>query len=174
MYADAAIPAALKQIIMSIFFRSNLSSVCARVVVEPNHIPDLHNMATPLRVALIGHGAIGSVVAEAIAASTHGLAANRVRLVAVLVRSPETAALAGAKLPHAAVTTDPEVFFSAGPFDVCVEAAGQPAVRSHADRVLRSGCNFLCTSIGALTDSSLYEVCDVHDFAQLCLYVTLQ
>jgi predicted dinucleotide-utilizing enzyme len=41
---------------------------------------------------------------------------------------------------------------------VCVEAAGQQAVRDHAERVLRSGCNFLCTSIGVLTDDAFKEV----------------
>jgi len=49
--------------------------------------------------------------------------------------------------------------FFAADWDLCVEAAGQPAVRKHALRVLESpGANrrLLLTSIGALTDDALY------------------
>ena len=45
--------------------------------------------------------------------------------------------------------------FHAAEWDVCVEAAGQGAVREHAVRVLDRGRDFLCTSIGALTDDAL-------------------
>ena len=105
----------------------------------------------PTKIALIGCGAIGSVVAEALLNSTHGLRADRAQLVAVLVHTPRAA------LPPPSeyvLTHDAEVFF-ATPFDVCVEVAGQSAVRAHAERVLRSGRPFLCTSIGALTDDAL-------------------
>ena len=54
------------------------------------------------------------------------------------------------------LTTNPEDFFSAE-FDVCVEAAGQPAVREHGEQCLLSGRNFLCTSIGALTNNTLLQ-----------------
>lgn len=106
----------------------------------------------PLRVALIGHGAIGASVAQAIVGSTHGLRADRIVLVAVLVarrRAVVDDAESAFLLTHEA-----ETFFETS-FDVCVEVAGQSAVRAHASRVLRSGKPFLCTSIGALTDDGL-------------------
>ena len=52
-------------------------------------------------------------------------------------------------------TTDPDAFFAAD-WDVCVEAAGQPAVIAYAARCLGNGRDFLATSIGALTDDELY------------------
>ena len=41
----------------------------------------------PLRVGLIGHGAIGSEVASALMNSTHGLDNKRIKLVAVLTNT---------------------------------------------------------------------------------------
>ena len=100
---------------------------------------------------MIGHGAIGAAVAKAIVGSTHGLRADRIELVAVLVSRPR--AVADDAEPFV-LTHEAETFFASN-FDVCVEVAGQAAVRAHASRVLRSGKPFLCTSIGALTDDGL-------------------
>lgn len=111
------------------------------------------HLLSMLRVGLVGLGAIGQVVADGIVASAHGLRADRIRLAAVLVRSPRE------KTDHlgdAIVTTDPGTFFGTD-FDVCVECAGQSVVRSYASSCLRSGRNFLCTSIGALTDDKLMQ-----------------
>ena len=121
-----------------------------------------------LRIGLLGHGAIGSAVARALMESTHGLVSpTRIRLVAVLVRTardpPPELDSAGAGAGESAAAAAPRrVLFTADPalfhatdFDVCVEAAGQGAVREHAARVLQQGRDFLCTSIGALTDDAL-------------------
>lgn len=107
-----------------------------------------------LRVGLIGHGAIGKVVADALLGSTHGLSKGRIELVAVLVRKPRENASTVVGDNDILLTTDPAAFFGV-PFDVCVECAGQTAVRSHAVPCLSSGRHFLCTSIGALTDDKL-------------------
>ena len=108
-----------------------------------------------LRVGLIGHGAVGSVVAKAIQTSTHGLSPTRITLVAVLVQTSRDNETLGECL----MTNDPTAFFQV-PFDVCVECAGQQAVRQHAVAALERGQKFLCTSIGALTDDALMQQCE--------------
>jgi aspartate dehydrogenase len=55
-------------------------------------------------------------------------------------------------------TTDPDKFFSTdSDWDLCVEAAGQPAVRQYGRRCLEMGRDLMITSIGSLTDDVLYE-----------------
>ena len=78
----------------------------------------------PLRVALLGAGAINGRVGEALAAGEAGLA----QLAAVLVRTEraERPAYAGTEA-EVCLTTDEEAFF-ASDWNLCVEAAGQPAV----------------------------------------------
>ena len=111
----------------------------------------------PLGVAILGYGAIGSHVAGAIAAGEAGCTELR----AVLVKSERAARPAG--LPAGCYFgTDAAAFFAAE-WELCVEAAGQPAVRSYGARVLGGGGNggggnarsLLLTSIGALTDDAL-------------------
>ena len=109
-----------------------------------------------MRVGLIGHGAIGKTVADALLSSTHGLTAARISLVAVLVTSPRSTTTLGTST--ALLTHDPTTFFDQQ-FDVCVECAGQAAVREYAVSTLLSGRNFVCTSIGALCDDQLMEAC---------------
>ena len=97
----------------------------------------------PLRVALIGHGAIGEhVAAQLLAGHVPGA-----ELAAVLVRTPRDG-LGGL------LTADADAFFGAD-WDLCVEAAGAPAVVEYAARVLRSGRRLLLVSIGALCDDAL-------------------
>jgi aspartate dehydrogenase len=119
----------------------------------------------PLGVAILGYGAIGSQVAGAIAAGEAGCTELR----AVLVQSERAARPAG--LPTGCYFgTDAAAFFAAE-WELCVEAAGQPAVRSYGARVLGGGNggangggnddsamaarSLLLTSIGALTDDAL-------------------
>ena len=96
----------------------------------------------PQRIGLIGYGAIGQVVADAI---NHGRAGNT-RLVAVLCRDP-------AKRAGGIFTADRDAFLGAGP-EIVVEAAGQEALRALAAPVLAAGRTLLVTSIGAFTDDA--------------------
>ena len=128
-----------------------------RVAVVSRHLSASRCSARqPLGVAILGYGAIGSHVASAIAAGEAGCTELR----AVLVKNER--ALRPPSLPAGCYFgTDAEAFFAAD-WDLCVEAAGQPAVRSYAARVLRErGCgaaevrSIMLTSIGALTDDAL-------------------
>ena len=85
----------------------------------------------PLRVGLLGCGAINSEVAAAL----HSGNAGPAELVAVLVRSDRTAE---EKAGLTGFTTDPAAFFAAD-WQLCVEAAGQPAVIEHAKTCLELG-----------------------------------
>lgn len=108
----------------------------------------------PLRIALLGCGAINSHVAEKI----NGGEAGPAELAAILVRSERSEAERSTLLPSAPqlVTTVVDDFFAAD-WSICIEAAGQPAVREHCKRCLELGRDFMITSIGALTDTSLYD-----------------
>ena len=100
-------------------------------------------LAYPIKVGLIGHGAIGSVVANAVMNSTHGLDKTRIKLIAILTKNPRSEeTIVNFSNNNILLTTNPEDFFSTE-FDVCVEAAGQPAVREHGEQCLLSGRNFL-------------------------------
>jgi aspartate dehydrogenase len=92
-----------------------------------------------VRLGLIGYGAIGKHIEAA------GL--ENIELVSVLVRRPRNDAM---------LTHDPERFF-AHRFDAVAECAGHEAVRAHGQRVLERGADFLVTSVGAFTDSTLFD-----------------
>lgn len=91
-------------------------------------------LAHPLRIAVIGAGAIGSVVAEQLAA--HRLAGCSLAGVARRGRRPTVADL----LPDC---------------DLVVEAAGHEAVTDHADQVLAAGIDLVLCSVGALARPDL-------------------
>ncbi len=101
----------------------------------------------PLRVGLIGLGAIGRPLAAAIATGQAGAA----RVVAALVRDPgRHAGLPGGGL----LTADPATFF-AQPLDVVIEAAGHAALRQYGEAALRAGADLLVVSVGAFADDAL-------------------
>ena len=105
-----------------------------------------------VRVGIIGFGAIGRELADAIAAERAG----RARLVAVLVRSPgkvepERAARLGCRF-----TSDPAAFL-AEPMDLVVEAAGHEAVRRYGADTLRAGKDLMLVAVGALADRDLFD-----------------
>lgn len=103
----------------------------------------------PLAVGMIGHGAIGRAVAQAIA---EGRAGNVV-LKSVLCRDvrKHRKNIPSSAQANPNFTDEPDVFFQA-PFDLVVEAAGQDSLRLYGSRVLESGRHLFITSIGALTD----------------------
>jgi aspartate dehydrogenase len=114
---------------------------------------DAHRPGTshPLRVGLIGFGAIGRRLAEAIAAGEAG----RCELSAVLVRHPERIADAATQL-GCLVTGDPGDFLATS-FDLVVEVAGHDALKAYAEDTLRQGKDLLLISIGALADAHFEE-----------------
>jgi aspartate dehydrogenase len=92
-----------------------------------------------IRLGLIGYGAIGKHVEAA------GL--EHIELASVLVKRPRNDRL---------LTHEPDRFF-AHKLDAVVECAGHEAVRTHGLRVLESGADFLVTSVGAFTDTALFD-----------------
>lgn len=96
-----------------------------------------------LKLGLIGYGAIGKHVEAALKAG--GI--ENLELVAALVKRPRNEGL---------ITHEPDRFF-AHTFDAVAECAGHAAVRSHGQRVLERGADFLVTSVGAFTDTALFE-----------------
>jgi aspartate dehydrogenase len=107
----------------------------------------LHDTTTvpPLKIALIGLGAIGrelcGVLAEAPLLARVGGA-----LVTPRHRAGDGAD--GGTLP---LWTTLDALLASAP-DVVVECAGAPALDAYAEPVLRSGCDLLIASVGALAD----------------------
>jgi len=97
-----------------------------------------------LKLGLIGYGAIGVAVEAALA----GGRMEGIELASVLVRKPRPA--------QELLTADPDRFF-ARTLDAVAECAGHEAVRAHAVRALEAGADFLATSVGAFTDTALFD-----------------
>lgn len=95
------------------------------------------------RVGVIGHGAIGEVVAK----SLLGGDVLGAELSAICVRHPDVVG----ELPTA---TFDELLKSS---DLIVEAAGQDALVVYGQSVLESGVDLLTVSVGALADPALFE-----------------
>lgn len=96
----------------------------------------------PTRVGLIGHGAIGSVVAQQLVAG----ALPEMQLTAVLdPPSPH---------PDLAVATLTELLDRS---DLVVEAAGHEALTAYGPAIIESGTGLLVVSAGALADAELHE-----------------
>lgn len=101
-------------------------------------------------VGLIGFGGIG----QSILASWRERPPAGYRCAALLAR-PYQLAEAGEKAPaDAVITADLEAFLQAG-LDIVIEAAGQPAVREHAEAILSRNCELFVISTGALADAGL-------------------
>lgn len=105
-----------------------------------------------IRLALIGHGAIGRAITASLVQSP--LPGHQ--LVALLVR-PRQLADALATVPVGVlVTTDAAAMLATEPHTV-IEAAGHGAVAAHGEAVLRHGVSLMLLSIGALADAALHE-----------------
>lgn len=101
-----------------------------------------------LRVALIGHGAIGRVIARELLALGP---ASGIELVGVLCRHAEEGA--GLTVP---VCTERAALLALVP-DLVVEAAGHEAVQAHGPACLEAGADLLVVSVGSLSDAPLLE-----------------
>lgn len=94
-----------------------------------------------MRIGVIGAGAIGRCLVEAVRAGQAG----EHRVVVVAARSPERA------LPGVPFTTDPLSLPRYGA-ELAVEAASQAAVRDYVIPLLAAGLDVLVMSVGALAD----------------------
>src|SRR6266487_6222601 len=106
----------------------------------------------PLRVGLIGYGAIGQGVAHLVAEK----AATDITIVGALVRHPTYRRPPGS----------PKIFMELSALlaeqpQVVVEAAGHEGLREHGPAVLRAGVNLILISVGALVEPDLlHELLD--------------
>ena len=101
-------------------------------------------ISRPQRIALIGFGAIGRVVAEGLLADPSGP-----QLEAVLVRSSHVEQARRLLPGNVQVLTSLTALLDLHP-DLVVECAGQEAVRSYAAAVLGCGMRLMVVSTGAL------------------------
>ncbi|TXG92294.1 DUF108 domain-containing protein [Rhodococcus rhodnii] len=92
-----------------------------------------------VRVAVLGYGSIGTVVARRLAAGELAGA----ELAAVVTRSPVDGA------PAPVLDLDDALDVA----DVVVECAGQGAVRENGRKILEAGCDLVISSVGALCDA---------------------
>ena len=122
-----------------------------------------HHKRLPLRVGLIGFGAIGRRLAEAITAGEAG----RCELGAVLVRRPERIDAETAAHLDCLVTGDAADFLATR-VDLVVEVAGHDALKAYAEDILRQGKDLLLISVGALADAAFEEHLHraAHDYGQ--------
>ncbi|WP_075907244.1 aspartate dehydrogenase domain-containing protein [Actinomadura sp. CNU-125] len=98
-------------------------------------------------IAVLGHGAIGSVVCERLLAG----AVPGARLDCVVTRRAAGAAAPDVAVP--VVTADEAI----GRADVLVECAGHAALAAHGEAALTAGTDLVVSSAGALADGSLGE-----------------
>lgn len=102
----------------------------------------------PLRVGLIGLGAIGGAVARLLADRP-----TEATIVGALVREPGRARAAASSFPLVAT---PDALLALRPA-IVVEAGGHAALAMHAPTILRSGRDLLAVSVGALADPATYD-----------------
>ncbi len=106
---------------------------------------------TPLRIGLLGFGAIAQALLRCLEAHDPE---RQIEVVAVLDRAIERFTDAPAALASATLSVDAERFWSRSP-QLVVECAGHAAVREHGPDVLARGADLLLISIGALADATL-------------------
>jgi len=105
--------------------------------------------AGPLRIGLIGFGAIARALLRCLEAQEAG---RRIEVVAVLDSAAGRLADAPPALAGATLGADADRFWSRAP-QLVVECAGHSAVREHGPDVLGRGVDLLLISIGALADA---------------------
>lgn len=105
-----------------------------------------------IRIALIGCGAIGRVVAEAVLGSN----VPRARLVALATRSSNDFARRLSEKAHCPLVRTPAEVLSAYP-TVVLEAAAPAAVRDFAIPFLRAGIDVVVLSVAAFANEDLLQ-----------------
>ncbi|MEL6984970.1 MAG: aspartate dehydrogenase, partial [Actinomycetota bacterium] len=105
--------------------------------------PTIDAVTHPMRVAVLGWGAIGRIVGEALLEGQ----VPGARLVAV-------AAKQGTEDCPVSVVAPERLADDA---DLVVEAAGQEALAAHGESYLRAGAQLLVVSVGALVDDELFD-----------------
>jgi aspartate dehydrogenase len=103
----------------------------------------------PLRVGLIGLGAIGQAVAR-LASEQAG---DMVRIIGAVVRDPARAR------PDVGVPVVPSVnaLLALRP-DVVVEVCGHAGLREHGPVVLKAGCDLIMVSVGVFAEPGVMEI----------------
>jgi aspartate dehydrogenase len=109
-----------------------------------------------MKVAIIGCGAIGTVIAKAIDEGK----IEGTKLVTLFDRSLNKATRLASSLREVPLATDSFDDLLKSDADLIVEAASQEAVVMYAERVLAAGKDLLIMSVGALLDSNVYEGID--------------
>ena len=107
----------------------------------------------PLRLGLIGFGAIAQSLVQCLDAS---LASGDIDIVTVLVRSPRQAIGQSSTLSKTVFTTQIDHFLQHDP-GLVVECAGHSAVRDTCPEILSRGFDLVVISIGALADRGVEE-----------------
>ncbi|MGZ8209424.1 MAG: aspartate dehydrogenase [Burkholderiales bacterium] len=102
-----------------------------------------------MKLALIGFGGLGSIVAKHLGGDTH------VRLVAVAARAHQAQAVR-ALLPDARLVSTAEALIDCGP-DLVVECASHDAFHQYAEPVLRAGVDLIAVSVGVLAEAPYRE-----------------
>lgn len=102
----------------------------------------------PLRIGLIGYGAIGRMVAARL---DHR---DDPRIVGVLVREGRAEGLTG-HLPSGAIAVENLEDLLATAPDLVLECAGQEALRAYGVDVLDAGCDLMVIATGALAEPAI-------------------
>jgi len=105
------------------------------------------------KIALLGCGAIGTQIALAIDSGK-----IPAQLTQIYDQSKEAAQKLDSKLKNKPIIVENSHLLSIGPVDLVVETASQQAVRDVALSVLQNKKDLMIMSVGALLDSSVFEV----------------
>jgi aspartate dehydrogenase len=105
------------------------------------------------RVGLIGHGAIGSVVAGELAKRS----AHTAPVLAGVLMRPGRAEAARRALGADVAVVETLDELLACDLDVVAECGGQEALRAHGEAVLAAGCDLVPIATGAFADRSWHE-----------------
>lgn len=107
------------------------------------------------RIGLLGCGAIGSVIADAVS----GGQVKGASLERIYDADPSRSEALAARLPGVEIAANPHLL-SSRPVDLVVEAASQEAVRNAGLSILQNRSDLVVMSVGALLDDAVRDVLD--------------